>query len=185
MQRVLFVALFFCCFTVFAGETVLKLYRPFGDTIDQVAPTVFTTVHGQCYSQSELVVREDAWRCQADGKWYDPCFVKISGKSSEVICPESPWVGKSVRILVDGALNNENNVSLDMSTAYPWAVELMDGEKCQAINSQEAYEGLFVRYRCSNDAFLVGELHRCKTEWSILEKSSKGIETVQLSRVWF
>lgn len=35
---------------------------------------------GQCYEQSHIIIREDAWRCQAEGQLFDPCFVKAGSK---------------------------------------------------------------------------------------------------------
>ncbi|MFA6303356.1 MAG: hypothetical protein WC627_09535 [Legionella sp.] len=185
MQRVLLVLLTSCSFYSFAADTVLKLYRPFGEAVEQVSPMVVKTIAGQCISQSTLILREDAWRCQAEGKMYDPCFVKTIGANTDVICPQSPWVGDSVRIQVANQINNDHNTSLDMSTAYPWAIELSTGEKCQAIESSQFVEGMPVRYRCSNSNYLFGHLQRCESQWSMLEKTHNGVETVALSKVWF
>lgn len=184
-QRVLLTWL--CCwaFSAIAGDTVLKLYRPFGDVVEQIKPVVTHTVAGECYSQSQLIVREDAWRCQAEGKFYDPCFVKAGSKRMEAICPQSPWVGDSVQINVTAPLNNEQHIALDMSRTFPWAVELANGEQCQAVQSNEVYDAMPVRYRCSNQNVLIGYLQRCKTVWSMLEKTPNGVVTADFSKAWF
>lgn len=184
-QRVLLVLMFFCTYMVMADDTVLKLYRPFGEAMEQILPLAKNTVSGECFKQSELIVREDAWRCQAAGKVYDPCFVKPVGRQKEAVCPQSPWVADSVRIVVQTPLNTDQNTSLDMSTAYPWAVELTNGERCQAIDANEQFDGMPIRYHCGDKHWLVGHLQRCKSLWSMLEKTPNGVETIQVRRAWF
>jgi hypothetical protein len=185
MQRVLMVLLIFCSFLVSASDTVLKLYRPFGDVIDQISPVVKNKVTGRCLSQSQLILREDAWRCQAEGKTFDPCFVKMAGNQKQVVCPQSPWTAESVAITVSSPLNNANHSTLDMSRVFPWAIELANGEHCQAIESNEIYDAMPVRYQCSNHNVLIGYLQRCKSVWSMLEKTPEGVVTVDLRKAWF
>lgn len=192
MQRVLLfypgilgILLCFSSFLASAGDTVLKLYRPFGDVVDQAQPVVKAKLSGQCFSQSQLIWREDAWRCQTEGKIYDPCFVKTAGKKMEAVCPQSPWVGDSIQIEVSAPLINVNHTTLDMSRAFPWAIELVNGERCQAISTNEIVDNMPVRYRCSDSNVLIGYLQRCKTVWSMLEKTSGGVVSVDFSRAWF
>lgn len=184
-QRVLFLLFFFCSFFVAADDTILKLYRPYGEVTEQAAPVVKSTLQGHCVAQSRLIIREDAWHCEADGKSFDPCFVKAGEHRTEALCPQSPWVGDSVLIMMSSPVNNELNETLDMAKAYPWAIELTNGEYCLAIHSAEQYEEMPVRYHCSNQNVLVGYLQRCKNVWSMLEKSPTGITTVALKRAWF
>lgn len=185
LQKAWYLFLFFYSFGVAADDTVLKLYRPYGDVENQVAPQVKNTYRGECYSQSQLIVREDAWRCMANGKTYDPCFVKSGPNRTQALCPKSPWVGDSVQIMVKLPLNNEQNTTLDMSRTYPWGIELTNGERCYAIKSDKTYDNMPVRYKCSKKNYLVGHLQRCKTVWSILEKTPAGVVTVELSKAWF
>ncbi len=185
MQRVSIIMLYFCSFLAVADDTVLKLYRPFGEALDQMSLTIKNKVTGECVSQSKLIVREDAWRCQVESTVYDPCFVKPVGNKIEVLCPKSPWDGESIQIAVSVPLNNEQHVTLDMSRAYPWGIELLNGEQCQAIDVGEVYDGMPVRYRCSGQNVLMGYLQRCKTVWSMLERTPEGVRTVDFKRVWF
>lgn len=185
LRKVLCISLFFYSYVVAADETVLRLYRPFGDVTEQASPQVKEKIYGECYSQSQLIVREDAWRCSAKGHVYDPCFVKSGPNRTEALCPQSPWSGESVLITVTQPLNNENNKTLDMSRTYPWGIELTNGEHCHAINSGKIYDEMPVRYRCTNKNYLVGHLQRCKSTWSMLEKTPQGVVTVELSKAWF
>lgn len=185
MQRVLLVLLSFCSFFATAGDTVLKLYRPFGEVTDQISPVVKHKLTGECVGQSQLILREDAWRCHAEGKIFDPCFVKLASNQMQALCPQSPWIGDSVEINVSVPLNNQNHSTLDMSRVFPWAIELVNGEHCQAIDSKDVYDAMPVRYSCSNQNVLVGYLQRCKSVWSMLEKTPDGVVTVDLSKAWF
>lgn len=185
IQRVLSVLLFLFSFLIFASDTVLKLYRPFGEVIDQTPLIVKHTLQGQCNTQSRLLLREDAWYCQAEGKVFDPCFVKLAGNHMEAICPQSPWVGDSVQINVTHPLNNNNHIPLDMSRVFPWGIELVNGERCQAVEPDEIYDSMPVRYRCSNQNVLIGYIQRCKSVWSMLEKNADGVVTVDLKKAWF
>jgi len=185
MQRVLLMILIFSSFFVAADDTVLKLYRPFGEAFEQISPVVMQQLSGQCLGQSQLIIREDAWRCQAEGKIFDPCFVRMSGPMQEVICPQSPWVAHSVQINVSVPLNNQNNIPLDMSQVLPWAVELTNGDHCQAVSSNELYDGMPVHYLCGNQHLLVGYLQRCKSTWSMLAKTPGGVTTVEFKKAWF
>lgn len=185
LQRVLLILCCLSAFSAMADDTVLKLYRPFGDVVDQAALVVKQRQPGDCYAQSQLIVREDAWRCRVGGKTYDPCFAKAGTKGAEILCPESPWVGDSVQVELNGVLNNDQHTSLDMSRTYPWAVELVNGERCQAVESSVVFDGMPVRYRCSGQNVLVGYLQRCKAAWSMLEKTPTGVASVQLRRAWF
>lgn len=184
VQRVLVVMLCFCSF-VAADDTVLKLYRPFGEVTAQAPLIVKSKLFGRCIGQSQLIVREDAWRCEAGGRVYDPCFVKSGGNKKKAVCPQSPWTGDSVQVSVPSPLNNERHIGLDMSRAFPWAIELANGEYCQAIDPNSVYDGMPVRYRCSGTNVLIGYLQRCKAVWSMLEKTPGGVDTVELIKAWF
>ncbi|TAL63416.1 MAG: hypothetical protein EPN84_05040 [Legionella sp.] len=186
LQRVLLVLLLFCSFFTFAGDTVLKLYRPYGEVVDQAPLVVKTTLTGLCTKQSQRIQREDAWRCEADGTIYDPCFVRAGALYvKDLVCPQSPWTGDSVQIKVESPLNNQNHKTLDMSRAFPWAIELANGERCQAVDADKVFDGMPVRYQCAENNVLIGYLQRCKTEWSMLEKTAAGVKSVSFKRVWF
>lgn len=185
MKRVLKGMLFFCSFAALADDTVLKLYRPYGEATEQSHPVIKKKLIGHCDAQSQLILREDAWRCQAEGSVYDPCFAKIGASSKEVICPQSPWIGDSTAITVTKPLNNAQHSTLDMSTAYPWAIELSNGARCQAVETTDFFDNMPIRYQCANEAVLIGFLQRCKTVWSMLKKNNTGVETVDFKKVWF
>ncbi|PJD94664.1 MAG: hypothetical protein CK426_05855 [Legionella sp.] len=184
-RSLLFLVLLLFSFMVQAEDTILKLYRPFGDDTENNKRIITRTLQGDCLSQSKYIVREDAWRCHAQGVVFDPCFVKAAPRQKNLLCPQSPWSNENVQIEVSSALNNEGHELLDMSRTFPWAIELIDGDKCQAIEAGEVYDSLPVRYRCASKNILIGRIQRCDPAWSMLEKTSQQVVTAQLKRAWF
>ena len=168
-----------------AEDTELNFYRPMTEGAEQTPLQIVAYKRGECSMQSQLIKREDAWRCVAEGKTYDPCFVQRFGSHLNAVCSESPWSTQGVQITVANPLDNSQHETLDMSRAYPWAVELINGEKCQAIETSESYDGLPVRYRCEKQATLIGHVQRCENTWKMLQHAANGVETVELKKAWF
>ncbi len=174
-----------CSMSVFAMDTDLRFYRPLTDTTKQVPVMIVAKKTGECGQQSHLIKREDAWRCVAEGKVYDPCFVQPFGSYVEAVCLESPWSNQAVQITVGAPLDNKQHETLDMSRTFPWALELSHGEKCQAIESSEQYDGLPVHYHCEGNTELIGHVQRCNSMWKMLQHAPSGVEAVPIERAWF
>lgn len=168
-----------------AAETELSFYRPMTETSNHLPLTIVAKKTGTCNQQSQLIKREDAWRCVAEGQAYDPCFVQRFGAHLDAYCADSPWSNQGIQISVVSPLDNSRHETLDMSQTYPWAIELNNGTKCQAIEPNEQYDGLPVRYRCEGQSTLIGHVQRCDNTWKILQHASNGVETVQIKRAWF
>lgn len=170
----------------FAEDTVLNLYRPFSETTKHVPVLIEANQKGYCEQQSQRIKREDAWHCVADdSQTYDPCFSKLFGSNTSVVCPVSPWLGNAVQITLEKPLDNRHQESLDMSRTLPWAVELQNGERCLSVESNQHYDGLQVHYQCAADVALLGDAHRCSPEWTILKHDASGISMASLSAAWF
>lgn len=169
-----------------AADTELKLFRPFGEVNPQVPLVVSDNQVGQCWQQSGHIQREDAWRCMANGKTYDPCFIRQYGNNKEALCPESPWSAASVRLQLQASVDNTRHVPLDMSHTYPWAIELQGGEKCLALDEGQIFDGLPIRYQCDNQTLIFGHLQRCKMPWTILQRDGAGkVDTAIIDKAWF
>lgn len=174
-------------FGVRANETELKLYRPFGDpATHQDAIIIHSHSNGECFQQSRRLVRENAWRCIANDQVYDPCFVNENSAFNQVVCPQSPWDGQALKIKLPAPLDSTANKPLDMSKAYPWAIELTSGERCLAVDEESKIDGQPVHYHCNGEGLLFGHLQRCKAMWSMLRRQASGeIDTAELARAWF
>ena len=170
--------------TAFAVDTEVSLYQPMMNAKTQ-SPAIVAKRVGQCAQQSELIKREDAWRCISENKVFDPCFIQPDGSHLHAVCPTSPWVNQAVEITVSSPLDNKQYQALDMSRTFPWAIELTTGEKCQAIDTREEYDGLPVRYRCDKQTELIGHVQRCEGMWKMLQHASNGVDSVQIARAWF
>ena len=170
---------------LFAEDTELSLYRPLTETSNHSPLVIAEKKHGDCSQQSQRIKREDAWRCVAEGKSYDPCFVPRFGSHLDAVCPESPWSSRGIQITVQSPLDNSQHETLDMSQTYPWAIELASGEKCQADESAELYDNLPIRYRCDQNTVLIGHVQRCDSPWKMLQRKSDGVVTVEIARAWF
>lgn len=180
------VALFFAILysmTVFAEDTELSFYRP--DVTQQSTRAIVAKKSGTCTQQSQLIKREDAWRCTAENKTYDPCFVMASNSQSEAVCADSPWSDKVTLITITTPLDNKSHQPLDMSRTFPWAIELADGEKCKAIEATARYDGLPVHYRCDRNSELFGHVQRCEGMWKMLQHATNGVETAKIAKAWF
>jgi hypothetical protein len=168
-----------------AKETELKFFHPFSESSGYSKANIFEIKQGECLTQSKIIKREDAWRCIADGKTFDPCFAKHYGEQFDVICIATPWSYQSVQIKVPNSLQSAQHDALDMSRTFPWAIELSNGEKCQAVDSNEYYDQLPVRYICERDEKLLGHVQRCENTWKMLQVNHHVIETVEIERAWF
>ena len=186
IRKIFFAVVIMSPVLVFAGDTTLNLYRPFTETTKHVPVTIESTQKGYCKQQSERIKREDAWHCVSEGGViHDPCFSKRFGSNNRVVCPQSPWIGKSVQLTLDKPLDDHDMVPLDMSRTLPWAIELKNGEHCLSVAPHQTSDGLTVNYQCRNGSELVGDAHRCSPVWTILRQDSSVISMVELSGVWF
>ena len=171
--------------SLFSTDTELRLYRPMTQTPNHPQLHIVAKKTGECAEQSHRIKREDAWHCVADNQVYDPCFVQRFGTHLEAVCLYSPWSTKAIQIVVNHPLDETSQETLDMSTTFPWAVELNHGERCYSIESKILYDHLPVRYRCDNEAVLIGHVQRCDPEWKMLQHNAQGISTVEIIKAWF
>ena len=185
LREVLGFAAIFWSTLLFSMDTELLLYRPMTETTNHASVDINTKTTGECLGQSHRIKREDAWRCVAHGEEYDPCFVERFGSHLKALCIQSPWSKHAVELTVASPLDNQLHETLDMSKTLPWAIELANGEQCEAIASSEVYDGLPVHYRCGQNAKLIGHVQHCSSQWKMLRHDISGIETVEIVKAWF
>ncbi|MGQ3890648.1 hypothetical protein [Legionella sp. CNM-4043-24] len=184
-SRTVLLAAFLLSEASFAQDTELHLFRPFDKArVESVQSQ--QAIDGECWQQSQRIKREDAWRCSAEGKVYDPCFIKTYGDHRQALCAQAPWLSSETLLTLANPADNSHHSALDMSRTYPWAMELSNGEQCLAVDEGHEIDNMPVRYICSNQAQLLGHLQRCKAEWSMLRRSADGqVDTVAIAQVWF
>lgn len=185
MRKICFFFLFSISLSLQSQDTVLKLYRPFNQISAQAPITILKKIQGQCLHPSEHTSRKDSWRCEADGKIYDPCFSAQAGSPPRMICPNAPETGLSIEILLTSSPDNASHEELDMSRNYPWTIELDHGILCQSMQTQESYDHLPIRYHCNDQSLLIGSIQRCDPQWKMLNLKGHQISTVMIKQVWF
>jgi hypothetical protein len=182
MKYAIFCALYlFSVISIGAQTTELLFYRPF----EQPSEQKITRLAGECKQQSMRTIREDAWRCEAKGKMFDPCFAPMGNQENILICPHSPWNSADTEIEVPKPLDNLASEKLDMSRNYPWALELADGKRCIAVEPGKVYDAMPIHYACNDAQYLFGTIQRCHMPWTTLQRSTSGTHTVEIKKAWF
>lgn len=174
-------SLFFSMST-YANYTEPRLYQPYSSNAYQQKLKIKRTLIGHCRKQSEKDKRTDAWHCEVEGKSYDPCFKHKYVNQHELVCPNSPWSSKAVRILTTDTLDSKKNHHLDMSKTAPWAMELKDGSHCLFMSRSK---NDLPRYECQNHQYLSGNLFRCKGNWQIYKQKKDEAQLTEVKRAWF
>lgn len=169
----------------FGSDTDILVFRPYARANYEAPLVIDEEVQGFCRQQSLLTSRDDAWRCMTDNKQYDPCFARRFGSKQDVICVQSPWITRGIKIKLEHSLDNNLHQDLDVSKDYPWALELSDGVKCVAIQTHEKFDGLPIRYQCETKTQLFGKIQRCEAQWSILQRDEQDVSTVYIEKAWF
>lgn len=173
--------------SVVSSDTLLKYFQPFSDVTHVESVQHKQPLKGFCREQSQYIKREDAFRCYADGKTFDPCFVHPHKRNRIASCIDSPWSDIDQKIELNQALGHSNQTPLDMSKAYPWAVVLKKNDmQCLSFDQNgDLIDGMKVRYRCFDQSYLVGHLQRCDPNWSILMYKDGQFSTQKIKLAWF
>lgn len=173
---------------LFSFPTQPHYYRPFSNTNSHTKLPITHHKSGACLGQSIRIVREDAWRCVADGVTYDPCFEQPGGPYNQLICINSPWSSESLTLDIPMLTETDRHHQqpLDMSTTLPWAVVLHPSDRCVATDHQQHIKEHPIVYQCESGAVLYGYLQRCHREWTIIKQHPgevAGMTTIQ--EAWF
>lgn len=186
MKKLVFWGILFSSSALLAEtETQVRLYRPFTEGVALPKIQVTAVYDGQCSMQSEVMPREDAWRCDTKDQSYDPCFIKPGSKHADLYCPQTPWSGASVKINSKETISNERFQNLDMAKGKPWAVKMSDGKHCIAVEESQFIDNQPVSFYCQGGEYLLGVLHRCKARWSVLWSNGHSIAEKKVNEVWF
>lgn len=186
MKKLVLWAILFISTASFAeNETSVRLYRPFTAGVQQPGIQVAKVLTGYCDMQSEVMPREDAWRCTNDSQTFDPCFIKPGKDKTHLYCPETPWTESTIQINTKQQVSNDGFRPIDMAKGKPWAIEMQGGQHCLAVEESEYIDHQPVSYVCQGGEYLLGQLQRCKSAWSVLWSNGSMIEERKINEVWF
>lgn len=186
MNKLVLAAIFMISSVVMAGnDTIVRMYRPFteGGAGSTLAPEA--RVSARCDTQSEQVKRGDAWQCQSADTRYDPCFAYPKTEGKVLVCPLSPWHSDATIIDALSVHSNQSFDGIDMNKGKPWAVELDNGLRCLAVEGAKMYRQQPVTFVCRGNQMLLGKLHRCKSEWTVLWSDGQTLDLRAVKEVWF
>lgn len=187
IKKLLTIVLLNAVLSVVFSDTTLKYFQPFSGESSDPRNKHKPALKGFCREQSHHIKREDAFRCDAEGKILDPCFIHPHKKNHTAACIPSPWADMEQNIELHQTLSHSNQATLDMSKAYPWAVVLKKNNiKCLSFHKDgDLIDGMKVRYRCLDQSYLVGHLQRCDPNWSILMYKNGQFSHEKIKLAWF
>ncbi|MCB1828082.1 MAG: hypothetical protein KDH94_06610 [Coxiellaceae bacterium] len=146
------------------------------------------TLHGECWTTSQSdQSRPNTWRCQAEQKIYDPCFVNPVRHNNQVICITDPWNNNAVELTLDNALPSNQAARFNHQSAQPWALELANGNHCTLITGPSLHvAGMATAYQCKS-AVLVGKIDKNHEQWTIfyLENNSLFMKQMPILAAWY
>jgi hypothetical protein len=142
---------------------------------------------GVCTGGSlELSGRADAWRCTADGRVLDPCFVAEG--TTELACVPDPFTTQVTILDVPGPLPRGNR---NDPAHPPWFLQLDDGSRCGAIAGDAlppaAAGSRTATYACAGGAEVVGDPDLSKPVWTAQVRSAGGGApvTARVAVAWY
>ncbi len=170
-------------------RTEVRVFVPFGPggLSTELAPE--RDVEGSCDGPSLASTgRPDAWRCMSGNDILDPCFLQMMGDGTVVACLESPW-NLSVTRLTAASPLPMSDITLDVRSALPWAMELANGKQCTALTGATfGLVGLRANYGCAGGGLIFGEPDRSGDVWRAFYYAEDGgyiLEQVDVLTAWY
>jgi hypothetical protein len=128
--------------------------------------TIFIDVRGTCEPGSDSVPGP-VYRCfDVGNSVLDPCWAD-KDHAGAVLCMPSPWSQNVVEL--DTKALPASTEPVPKSLAFPWGVQLANGEKCLAAQgAHDEYRGRVVDYACGKTYRLVllRGMHQSQEPWT-------------------
>ena len=128
------------------------------------------TLHGFCWTGSNVSGRADAWRCSLDtalasgANLIDPCY-SASADATSVVCPTNfPQGSDGVTVVLDQKLGCGPSTGCGPGNAEggkpsPVRIELPDGVACSFVEGATfGVNGERANFSCADTSWLVGEV---------------------------
>ena len=171
------------------SPTVLHTYTPFEN--GKLAPglVVRASVHGSCWTLSDVESRPYTWRCLHSNYIHDPCF-SATPTSNLVACPDAPWGNRVLLLRLTKPLPRWHAYKRAVSeSAWPWAIVTVNGKHCISAAAAATGEinGKQITYVCQGGGLLVGFTHRTSPTWTIWYApgwNAKRLTLVSIADAW-
>lgn len=167
-----------------AQRTAVTYFVPWSSGSLRSGFTVSQTIHGDCWTQSLVSGRPDAWRCEAGNDIYDPCFV--GSIPTKVACGESPF---SKRVVVMRLAKPIRSGAKPVSTflrpiGLPWGLRLTNGDTCAFVaGATDAVAGERLNYSCGKSGWIFGDPDRSGGQWVVHSANGPTSANVRTFRV--
>jgi hypothetical protein len=171
-------------------QTRIKLLTPWQPPGLSIGLAVTQQVNGTCFTRSlASPSRPDAWRCMAGNGLMDPCYQRIMGDEKQLACPVGgPWPANVVLLTLTQPLPQEDRKEPSRDSVLPWALELVNGQKCTQFTGATApVAGMRINYGCPGGFTVVGDIDRSQPIWHVFFQGEKSIalEQVDVAVAWF
>ena len=171
-------------------HTTLHVFTPWAGSIPAAGVTLDRTLRGSCTHGSEVLIRADAWHCDAGGRAYDPCFSNSRvDVGAHVLCLASPWEDATAIELTARLPLSLSNPTGNPERFPPWAIVTAAHQECVLVTgpSLGRVAGHLVNYACAGSGLLL-DLPTRGTTWTQAYAATIGAKQatrVALRSVWW
>jgi hypothetical protein len=190
-----FVAACACVFVAFAPsvaaqKTNVVMYHAWTPAGKLANVRITETVSGNCWTQSLVTSRGDAYRCMVGNSILDPCFAPKISRPRAVACATDPFSNRIVLLRMQKALPSPNPTTQWLQPHnQPWGLRLTNGDTCVfATGATDVIKGERMNYACArSDAWIIGNVNQLTPLWTAQSSAypSKGVKTVFIAEAVF
>jgi hypothetical protein len=177
--------------SIAAQKTTVVMYRAWTPAGKLANVRVTETVSGDCWTQSLVTSRADAYRCMAGNDIYDPCFAPKISRPRAVACAPNPFSNRVALFRLKKALPSSPDSTTQLLQPHnqPWGLRLTNGDTCVfATGATDAIKGERMNYACArSDGWIVGLPSQLTALWTAQSSDypSKGVNTVLIAEAIF
>jgi hypothetical protein len=174
-----------------AQKTTVVMYHAWTPAGKLANVRVTETVSGNCWTQSLVTSRGDAYRCMTGNDIYDPCFAPRTSRPQVVACAPNPFLNRIVLFRLKKPLPSSPNTTTQWLQPHnqPWGLRLTNGDTCVfATGATDVIKGERMNYGCArNDGWIIGLPNQLTPLWSVQSSAypSKGVKTVFIAEAVF
>jgi hypothetical protein len=148
------------------------------------------TVSGECWTQSLVTSRSDAYRCMVGNSILDPCFAPRIAHPQALACASDPFSNRIVMLRIKKRLPSPNSTTQWLQPHnQPWGLRLTNGDECVfATGATDAVHGDRLNYACArDDRWIIGDVNQLTPLWTAQSSDypSKHIKTVFIAEAVF